>query len=185
MSLLLTCVLLLAPASQPATPVASERVVKDAGLRFQFAVPKAWKEVQQQPGAVIYVFQLPATGEARKSNPSLIITARDAKDQTLAAEVDGRRDAIKQRNAGAKFATDEAATIAGHDGWTFIYDTTLTATVTSNGKSHQELIPVKVRDQLTIIDGRAFEIVLSSDDKGLLIRSKLVDRVTNTLVVEP
>jgi hypothetical protein len=187
MTFLLALALLLAPASQPTTqpaaPLPSERVVENAKLRLHFAVPKPWKEVQQQ-SAEVYVFQLPATGDARRYNPSLIITARETKN-ALPAEVDGRREAIQQRNPEAKFVQDAAATLAGHDGWTFLYDTKVNQTVTSNGKSHQEQIVVKVRDQLTIIDGRAIEFVLMSDDKGLVIRSRLIDRVTSTLVVDP
>lgn len=186
MSLLLTCLLLLAPpASQPAAPKADERMIDDARLRFHFAVPKAWKQIEQQATAVIYVFQLPATGESRRVMPTLIITARDAKDQTLQAEVDGRRTAIQSRNADAKFTEDAAATVAGHDGWTFVYTTTVKQTVTSNGNSREERVAIKVRDQVVIIDGRAIEFVLTSDEKGLTIRSRLIDRVISTLVVDP
>ena len=184
MSLLLSILLLLAPTTTPSAPLPTERIIQNATLRFQFAVPKPWKEVQQQ-SADVYVFQLPATGDARRYNPSLIVTARDAKDRALADEVDGRRDAIQKRNPDANFIEDAAATLAGHDGWMFLYDTKVNQTVTTNGNARQEQITVKVRDQLTIVDGRAIEFVLMSDDKGLAIRSRLIDRVTSTLSVDP
>lgn len=189
MSLLFALLVLAAPtsqpASQPAAPLPSERVVDDAKLRFHFAVPKQWKQVEQKVDAVVYVFQLPATGDSRRYMPSLIITARDLKDRDLAAEVDGRRKAIQAHNPDAKFTEDAAAQPGGHDGWTFAYDTKLKQTVTSNGNSHEEQIAVKVRDQIIAIDGRAIEFVLSSDEKGLPIRMKLIERVQRTLKVDP
>lgn len=187
MSLLLAAVLMVAPATQPAAPappLASERVIDDAKFNVHFAVPKTWKEIEQKSEGV-YVFQLPATGDSRRYMPSLIITARDAKDRTLAQEVDGRREVIRSRNPEAKFAEDSATTIAGHDGWTFLYDTKVKQTVSSHGSSHEEQIAVKVRDQLVVIDGRAIEFVLMSDEKGLAIRSKFIDRVESTLSVGP
>lgn len=173
------------PASGPAAPKADERVVRNENLRFQFAVPKLWKSVPQQANAAIYVFQVPATGESRRIAPSLIITARDAAEMTLEDEVKGRREAILQRNAGITFDEDAATVVAGHAGWTFAYATKLNQTVTSGNEKHVEQVAIKVIDRLAIIDGRAFEFVLTTDDKGMVIRRRLFDRVISTLAVDP
>lgn len=177
------------PTSQPTTqssaPRADERVVTDATLRFHFAVPKTFKDVPQKATG-IYVFQMPATGESRRIAPSMIVTAKDAGGTTLDEEVKGRREAIQQHNAGVTFDTDAATTVAGHDGWEFSYATKLNQTVTEQpgGAKHIEQVAIRVLDRVAFIDGRSIEFVITTDDKGTVIRKRMLDRALATLVVE-
>lgn len=181
LALLLLPLLAAAPASQPAKPKPDEQVITDAERGFTFAVPKNWRRVEQPGDTHTYVFQMPAVGESRKSVPTWILLIEPGKPGDDVAAVRERvRERIMTRNAKTKLEVDKALTIAGQDAWEFVYPTTVKVTITEKTGKRVEDVPIKVRDQVFFRDGNAYEFVLTSDEKGYAIRTKMADRILAT-----
>jgi hypothetical protein len=173
------------PTSKPAAPKAKPNEVEVAvkELGFTFLVPKAWKSVPQKSERV-HVFQLPATADAKRATPSLIVLGSKVEAGTEPEKLaESIAAGLREKSVTFDLLESESVVLNGAPAWRLVYGSTIEVTVTTNpgNKKHVEKVPVKVQQFVVVHDTSAVQVILSSDVAGFEVRSKAGLRVAETL----
>ncbi len=176
-----------APTTQPVKPKPDERQVLDKTFGYSFNVPKIWIHVPQPGERSIHIYQMPAPGGYGKAASSFIILVEPNGDKDFETVVDRMRETLLKRNKEAKFETDKAAKILGHDGWEFVYtfkmQVSVTTTVGKKQMKETEDFPAKVRAWMFVYNGALHQVIVTSDQPGYPARTAAADRALKTLVL--